>query len=574
MQESDLTYAPAESPRPKRRRSLIRRFVLVYYIVFALLLLALVPPYISVSRYQSRIAESISQSLGRPAHLDKVTLNLLPFPSLTIDNLVVTEDPAFGYEPVIRANSVRATFRVQSLLRRKVEFSSISFTEPSINLVHLPNGKWNLESILTQAARIQTAPTAQKSIGPAPRFPYIEATGARINLKLGQEKVPISLNDAEFALWLPNPQQWHLRIEAHPARTDISVSDTGILRLEGTLGRASTLAEVPIDLAAEWSTAPLGGATQLLLGRDAGIRGDLALSAHTQGTIGNSAVTAHLHLDKLRRADFVPQSPLTVDITCRSAATNSFHSFPDPACAWTPTGSSQPITLTGTIPDIRDLDRATATLTTDALPIASTLDWLRILSTRVPADLTAGGSLNIALQSTASLTSLPANWDTTLNATIEAAGLTIASPQSGLETLNVGDLELHATPSSAVNRTITRTHRPTGPPTSGILLTPITLDLGGKGPATLEARIDSTGYTLHLSGMVLPSLLTALGKALPQLGDGLEDCLDDTLPDPRPTTPIHIDLTATHTWGGQHTWLLTSTIPPPPPLNHPPPTNH
>ncbi len=561
MQQTDPTYAPAESPRPKRRRSLLRRFVLVYYIVFALLLLALVPPYISVSRYQRRIAESISQSLGRPAHLDTVTLNLLPLPSLTITNLVVTEDPAFGYEPVIRANSVRATLRVRSLLRRKVEFSSISFTEPSINLVHLPNGKWNLQSILTQAARIQAAPTEQKSIGPAPRFPYIEATGARINLKLGLEKVPISLNDAEFALWLPNPEQWHLRIEAHPARTDISVSDTGVLRIEGTLGRASVLAEVPIDLNAEWTTAPLGVATQLVLGRDAGVRGDVSLAAHTQGTLGNAAVTAHLHLDKLRRADFVPQSPLTVDVTCRSAATNSFHSFPDPACAWTPSGSNQPITLTGTIPDIRDLDTATASLNTDALPIATTLDWLRTLSTRVPADLTAGGSLNVSLQPTASLLKLPTHWDTILNATIEAAGLTLTSPSSGLDTLNIGDLEFHGPPPP----TLVRTRRTPAPITPGLLLTPITLDLGGKDPATLEAHIDATGYTLHLSGMVLPSRLTALGKAIPQLGDGLDACLDDVLPssdsEARPATPVHLDLTATHLWGGQQTWQPTAATP-------------
>ena len=201
---------------------------------------------------------SISQGLGRPVHLDSVTLTLLPLPGFTIQNLVVSEDPAFGSEPVIHANSVRATIRIASLWRRQVEFSSISFTEPSVNLVHLANGKWNLESILIQAARIPAAPTAQKSAGPAPRFPYIEATGARVNLKRGQEKMPISLTGAEFALWLPNPQEWHLRIEARPARTDTNVTDAGTFRLEGTLARAASLSQVPIDIDAEWLTTPPG----------------------------------------------------------------------------------------------------------------------------------------------------------------------------------------------------------------------------------------------------------------------------------------------------------------------------
>src|SRR5882762_9856256 len=97
---SEPTQTPSDSAPPKRR-SALRSYVLVYYILLALVLLALLPPYISVNRYQRRIAESIGSSLGRPVHLDKVTLNLLPLPGFTIENLVVSEDPAFGSEPVI-----------------------------------------------------------------------------------------------------------------------------------------------------------------------------------------------------------------------------------------------------------------------------------------------------------------------------------------------------------------------------------------------------------------------------------------------------------------------------------------
>src|ERR1700734_634632 len=134
MQETDTTLVAANAQtRPQKRRSLLRRLVPVYYILFALILLALIPPYISVNRYQRRIAASISQSLGRPVHLDDVSLTLLPFPGFTITNLVVSEDPAFGSEPIIRAMSVRANLRVSSLWRHQVEFSTISFTEPSVN---------------------------------------------------------------------------------------------------------------------------------------------------------------------------------------------------------------------------------------------------------------------------------------------------------------------------------------------------------------------------------------------------------------------------------------------------------
>src|SRR5277367_5741494 len=235
MQEMDPTYEYGEAVDADLPPSIsvrtLRRLLYLALAALTVLLLVLLPPLISLNRYQKRIANSISDSLGRPVHLDKVSLNLVPLPGFTLENLVVDEDPAFGSEPVIRADSVRVTLRISSLWRGRVEFSTISFNDPSVNLVHLTNGKWNLESILLHAAHIDAAPTAQKKAGPAPRFPYIEATGARLNLKLDHEKTPISLTDADFALWLPDPQQWHLRIQARPARTDTNVTDTGTLQL-------------------------------------------------------------------------------------------------------------------------------------------------------------------------------------------------------------------------------------------------------------------------------------------------------------------------------------------------------
>ncbi|HTC76776.1 MAG TPA: AsmA family protein, partial [Edaphobacter sp.] len=277
MREIDPTYeygeaVDADTPPALSTRAL-RRLLYLAFAALAILLLVLLPPLISVNRYQKRIATSIGDSLGRPVHLDKVSLNLLPLPGFTLENFVVDEDPAFGSEPVIRANSVRATLRISSLWRRRVEFSTISFSDPSVNLVHLANGKWNLESILLHAAHIDAAPTAQKRAGAAPRFPYIEATGARVNLKFNQEKTPFSFADADFALWLPDPQQWHLRIQARPTRTDTNVSDTGTIQLEGTLGRAPSLGQVPISLRGEWRNVPLGQASLVVFGRDAGLRG-------------------------------------------------------------------------------------------------------------------------------------------------------------------------------------------------------------------------------------------------------------------------------------------------------------
>jgi AsmA family len=546
MQEIDPNHAQSDRNAP-RRRSRLRRFVMVYYVLLAFLLLALIPPYISVNRFQRRIATSISQSLGRPVHLDHVTLNLLPLPGFTLENLVVSEDPAFGNEPVIRANSVQARLRVSSLWSRRVEFSTISFTEPSVNLVRLPNGKWNMESILLQAAHIDAAPTAQKSAGATPRFPYIEATGARVNLKLGQEKIPLSLLEAEFALWLPNPQEWRVRIKAVPTRTDTSASDTGEVRIEGTLARAASLNEVPIDLQGEWRGAPLGEASRVLLGRDEGLRGEMTLTAKVLGTVGNNKMQTRVQLNAVRRAEFVPEQPLSIDLECLATATETFRSFSGIQCSWPPASSSstQTLVLTGTIPDVRRLDAATLKIDMQGIPAGTILDWLHVASARVPADVSAEGMLVGRIAHDPDPTS-GARWDGSIHVT----GASLKSPLMGLVPITVGDVLVQ--PATRGPQQASRSRKRAVPilPGDGFLLAPTSLALGGKDPATIDGRFDSKGYTLHLTGMVVLSRLVALGNAIPQLGDGMKE----VLPTNRAAGPVRVDLTATRPWGGTQEW--------------------
>jgi hypothetical protein len=567
MQQTQPTLASAAQshatlpspPVPKRRRSHLRRFFLLYLAFFFLLLLIVVPPLISLNRFQRRIAASISQSLGRHVTLDSVTLNLLPFPGFTLQNLVVSEDPAFGSEPIIRAISVRANLRISSLWRRRVEFSTISFTDTtSVNLVHLPDGRWNIGSILIQAAHINAAPTAQKVAGPTPRFPYIEATGARVNLKLGNEKLPVSLTDADFALWLPDPAAWHLRIEAHPARTDTDVSDTGTLRIEGILGRASTLDRVPISLDTEWSAAPLGEVTHLILGRDASVRGNMDLTAHLQGTVGNATIDSHLRLINLRRAEFIPSHSLTVDIQCHGVATNTFHTYTGATCHWP--NDNPAVFLDVAFPDVRDLTSATGRVNLNGLPAVSLLDWVHILSSRTPSDLVAIGTLTGSLQSQPGLIYRWKQWPTLTDTNLQATNLSLQSAEANLPATQFGDITLQTTPPTPAPTPAAKNRK--SPAASqaapGLYLLPTTIDLGAPDPATLQGHIDSTGYTLHLTGSVLPSRLVALGKAIPAFGDNLDEALP-TGPDP--TNPIHIDLTATRPWGGIQQWQDTSSHP-------------
>lgn len=546
MQETDPTHTQSDRME-SRRPGVIRRYLWLWLAIAALIVLAVVPPLINVNRFQRRIATSISQSLGRPVHLDQVTLNLLPLPGFTLNNLVVDEDPAFGSEPIIRANSVRATLRFSSLWTKRVEFSTISFTDPSVNLVHLANGKWNLESILLQASHIEAAPTAQRKAGPAPRFPYIEATGARLNFKLGEEKIPLSFTDAEFALWLPSPQEWRLRLQARPVRTDTNVSGTGTIQLEGTLGRAASLGQVPIRLQGEWRDAPLGGASWVLFGRDAGWRGSMTLSANVQGTVGDSAVEAKFIATDARRADFIPKHTLNIAVDCLGMATNLFHSFNNVRCNWPPLSSSgaQMVLISGSVPDIRKLDDAKIDISVPGIPADTLLDWLHVIDERVPADVSMGGTLTGGLSYHAGPVS-PTRWQ----GEMRVAGARLMSAGSGAQSFLAGDIDFR---SVAPTPTKPSSHAKAAPLPmlgSAFVLEPTGMALGGKEPATFEGHFDATGYTLHLTGMVSSSRLLALGATVPEFGDGLAKAL----PANHPVTPFRVDLTAVRPWTGEQVW--------------------
>jgi AsmA protein len=135
-----------------------KRIALVITIVVVLALV--VPPFINVGRYKARIVDSMSRALGRPGTFGSMSLRLLPQPGFDFDNLAIGDDPRFGAEPIIRADSVTANLRLASLWRGRLEIARLDLNYPSLNIVRSAKGEWNIESLLYQASRTPTAPTS------------------------------------------------------------------------------------------------------------------------------------------------------------------------------------------------------------------------------------------------------------------------------------------------------------------------------------------------------------------------------------------------------------------------------
>jgi len=529
--DTDIATTTKTASPPRRKR----RALWTFLVLALLLLLALTPPLLNVNRLRRRIAASMSASLGRPVHLDRVSIHLLPVPGFTLENLVVSEDPAFGFEPVIRANTVEATLRPSSLWRRQVEFSTIRFIEPSLNLVRNAQGRWNLQSLMMHAASVDTAPTAQRKPGPEPRFPYIEATGARVNLKLGPEKKPFSLTDADFALWLPSPQQWRVRLEAKPARTDTNVADPGTVSLEGSLERAATMADVPVDLRASWTGAPLGEASRLLSGEDAGWRGSLTVEATLTGKLGAAQLDTKVHLEDLHRADFVPPKSLDVAIECSGTLEMMTAIVHSPGC----TIPAESVSAAAESLDLSTLDAGGLRIGARSIGENRLLDVARLFSQRIPAnEVAAAGSAYGSLLWVPAQSGDPAHWD----GAVQVDG----DPLPGVVSDPIGGLDRPAlTFTSSV---------------SGVSLAPFNLMPEAAPPLMLSGSANREGYTLHLDGTVTTKQILTMRAAFPPFGDGLEEAQPELF-DKASTKPIKVDVTCTRKWKSPQTCTTADAEP-------------
>jgi hypothetical protein len=356
--------------------------------VVILLGLFLVRP--GVSRLKARIANSLSRAVARPVEIGAVHLRFLPRPGFDLDNLIIYEDPAFGAEPMLRAPEVTAVVRLTSLLRGRLDIARLELSEPSVNLVRRADGRWNWEALLERTARTPLAPTAKSKSEARPGFPYIEASSGRINFKAGPEKKPYALLNADFALWQESENTWGARLKAEPLRTDMSLSDTGLLRMNGIWQRAGSLRETPLQFSLEWNRAQLGQLTKLVSGNDKGWRGEVRLDATLSGIPAAMQVAADASIQDFHRYDISSSEGLRLTAHCDGKYSSAEGVMHEILCS-APVGNGL-ITLRGDagLPGVHKVDLA---LNVENVPVSAVTQLARRAKKNLPADLVSTGNV-------------------------------------------------------------------------------------------------------------------------------------------------------------------------------------
>ena len=484
----------AETETQQRRR----KWPWIALGTIALLLAALLlPPKFNMYRYRGQIAQMVSQSLGRPVHISGVEPRLLPWPGLVLSNLVVDEDPAFGAEPVLHADTVAISFRFLALWRGRFEISTISVDNASLNIVRMPNGKWNLDSLFRTAAA-KAGAVAHAPAHHAVELPYLEATESRVNFKNGVEKLPFSIVNADIAFWQGSPGDWHIRLRGQPARTDLSLDqeDTGIVRINASLHSAPALRDMPLRIDMDWRQAQLGQLSRLLIGSDPGWRGALTANLHLEGTPDTARISARLRATGVHRYEFAPAEPLDFDANCGFVYHYSRRALNNLVCN-SPLGNGS-VRLTGDMPGSGA--QPTFTVALDKIPVDAGLAFLRTIRSNIDPDLNAAGSISgkVTYAGQAQQALKPTR-KVALNRRIQAQPPAPA-PLTGSFTVN--GFQLSGGP---LNNPIQVAHvvfepEETGPGQSMALSASAAIPAGAATPLTFIPRITLQGYQLTVSG--------------------------------------------------------------------------
>ena len=355
----------------------------------------------------------LAASFGRPVDVSWFDFSLLDGARIEAHFVSVSEDPHFGGEYFLRADTLTAGLRWRSLLAGRFEFGSVSLSRPSLNLTRDADGRWNLERWLPPAPQSGVRPGFVGPVAPsgearATRPARIDVDAGRINFKQGDDKSPFALVDVSGRLEQNSAGRWQLDLEARPMRAGVELQDIGTVRLRGSV--AGTTARLqPADLTLTWRAASVADALRLVWQKDFGARGQLAVdltariapeqtsaandanSTAAQWSISGVARLTGIHGWELPERGSDPAANLSVDAGWRIGQRRAeIRKFVVELPSSRLQGMGELEWSHGLQPQLQ--------IASSALALGDVLSWYRALRPDVADDLRAEGALGVDLK--------------------------------------------------------------------------------------------------------------------------------------------------------------------------------
>jgi hypothetical protein len=356
------------------------------------------------TRLQRRLTARLGSVFGRSVEVGSYDFSLWGGPTLEAHSVTFGEDPRFGYEYFLRADSLTVRLRWHSFFRGHMELGAIALESPSLNLVRNSEGDWNVAEWLPKSAG--GAPSSSLS-GAAVRFGRIDVTSGRINFKRGDEKLLFALTNVNGYMEPDRSGRWTLNLEAVPTRAAVLLQQAGTIRVSGHVGGTSSrLRPAVLDLA--WDDASLSDLLHLAHGYDFGVRGGLGLVVHAETQGNNWALQGRAELRSLHRWDFAARPdnpalnvnakmilyPLASGLDITEATIEAPHSFAraDAHFAW-PSAAEPQVAAQGV--SAAAASPAQFEITQSQLDLSDVVAWIRAFHSDVAPDVTLRGFASV-----------------------------------------------------------------------------------------------------------------------------------------------------------------------------------
>lgn len=120
-------------------------------VVVIVLVLIITPFFINADQFRPEIEQALSQELGRKVQLGHVSVSLFSG-SLSVDQISISDDPAYSAEPFLTAKSLSIGIDVMPLIfSRDLRVHSLNFNSPHLQLLRTASGEWNFATLGTPA---------------------------------------------------------------------------------------------------------------------------------------------------------------------------------------------------------------------------------------------------------------------------------------------------------------------------------------------------------------------------------------------------------------------------------------
>ena len=411
---ADILEQPPSPQAPARHSRLLGRAAMLFLLLFTGITLfnEAATLFIRHSWLRRSITWHLSQAFGRPVEVANYQFSIWAGPEIVADNVSVAEDPRFGNEYFLRAESLSARLAWSGLLRGHLVLGRVLLSHPSLNLVRGSGGGWNFAQWLPRPENSPPPAGFAGPVRPAPAFALnrIEVDSGRVNFKSGDEKFPFALVDVNGFAETQGPGRWRLDLSAAPLRAPIILQQPGVLHVVGDIGGTSSRLR-PASLQLFWTDASVSDLLRLARDDDSGVRGlmNLEIIAATDKQSPAWALHLRANLSGLHRWDLAARSdnpalvllaaanfdPSKSSLEIVDGSLDAPRSHLDFASSldWTP-----PAAREVSAPDSPALLRVRTRLDSAGISLSDLLSWLRAFRADVASDIALDGTARLRSQ--------------------------------------------------------------------------------------------------------------------------------------------------------------------------------